>query len=451
MLSKRANTHLSVSFGKGLEKKVFLNWLAFFLFFCAALGAKPLSVRLASKSAILMNADTGAVLYEKRGHEQKYPASITKIATLLYALSQNGEKIDEIVSCPNHCLKRIQSSLKIAHNYRDPSYWLEPDGTHFWLKRGEKMPFLELLYGLMLSSGNDAANYIAHHVGGTIPKFMWELNAYVRSLGCENTHFCNPHGLHHPKHVTTAYDMALITREALKNSTICQIASAKEHIRPETNRQQARTFKQRNRLLQPGKFFYPKALGMKAGYHSQAHYTFVAVAKDKERTLIASLLDCQDVNALYRDAIRLFETAFAEEKEERLLFNKDENLFTREIKKGKTPLKASLLEDVTISYYLAEEPHVQIELNWEALELPIRAGEWVGEIHILNEMGHILERVPLCASQDVDKKGLFVLIDTFKRGFLALTPFRCGLMVFFLICLSLVVYFVLRLRKSSQT
>lgn len=422
----------------------------FFLFFWAALSAEPLKVKVAAKSAILINADTGAILYEKNAHAKKYPGSTTKIATLLYALKKYDGDLDEIVSCPYHCLKRINSSVKVAHNYRDPSYWLEPDGTHFWIKRGEKLSMRDLLHGMMLVSGNDASNYVAHRVGGTIPAFLRGMNGYFKSIGCRSTHFQNPHGLHHPKHVTTAHDLSLITKEALKNSAAQKIISTKEYERSETNLQNARTIKHTGQMLQPGKFYYSKSIGMKTGYHSNANYTFAGAARQGERTLIAILLDCENSNQRYRDAIRLFEAGFAQVEEERLLFKKDENFFTREIKRGKNALRASLLEDVSIRYFPAEEPNISIELNWEALELPIFEGTWVGEMHILDENQRILEKAPLYASRDVKKKSFFAFVDGLKMGSLDFTPLRNVLITFLLIAVSLITYSIFYFGKTNK-
>jgi len=155
--------------------KVSMRSLFFILFFALfiQLSADPLKLKVSAKSAILINAKTGAILYEKNAHSRAYPASLTKIATCLYALKKNNKELDELVTCPNHCLRKMNKSVKIAHNYKDPAYILEPDGTHFWIKRGEELPFRDLLYGMMLASGNDAANFIAHYIGGNIFFVGW--------------------------------------------------------------------------------------------------------------------------------------------------------------------------------------------------------------------------------------------------------------------------------------
>ena len=421
-----------------------MRLLLFFLTLSMGLGATPLKLNVSAKSAILINADTGAILYEKAAHDRVFPASITKIATCLYAL-KNQEDIDEVISCPSHCLRKMNKSVKVAHGYKDPAYLLEPDGTHFWIKRGEELPFRDLLYGLMLASGNDAANFIAHHVGGSIPKFMKGMNVYLKNLGCVDTHFCNPHGLHHPHHMTTAYDIALITKEALKYESIRTIAGTNEYERSATNLQAAKTVQQNNMLIQPGKFFYPRAIGMKTGYTSDAGYNLTSVAKEGGRTLIAVLLGCGDSHSRYKDAIRLFDTAFEQEKEHRLLFNKEENIFSRHIPKAKHSLQAVLKEDVSLSYYPAEEPDITIELNWEHLNPPVMQGSYVGALKVLTSKGDTLESIPLIAMQNVERSFYAIIGDGFKGEWKAPTELLTSLGVFLALGVFLSIYGIYRM------
>jgi len=315
-----------------------MRWILSLLLFITCLKAEPLPVNVSAQFAILMNAESGAILYEKQARERCFPASLTKMATGLYVALEKEESLDTLIACPQYCLQKMTKDLKVAHSYKDPAYFLEPDGTHYWLKEGEKLPLRDLLYGLMLASGNDAANTLAHHIGGSIPQFMEGLNSYLEKIGCRDTHFVNPHGLHHPDHWTTVYDLALIARECLKNPLMRTIVSTREHERVQTNLQAPKKVLNRDSLIQPGKFFYPRALGMKTGYHSDAGYTYACVARDGKRSLIAILLGHNDPLQRFRDAIHLFEAAFDEKLEERLLFNKEENSFTRKIQGGKEAL-----------------------------------------------------------------------------------------------------------------
>ncbi len=360
-----------------------------------------LDVRVVSKSAVLVNADTGAVLYDKQKDKVAYPASITKIASALYALKR-AENIDAMVLCPSECLTRICPKVKVTHNYTHPPHWLEYDGTTFGVMKNEVLPLKSLFLGMMLVSGNDAANVIAHHVSGNVLAFVEDLNDYLLSLGCENTQFKNPHGLHHPDHFTTPHDMARITMEALKEPQFRKIVSTLSHERPRTNKQGKKVVNQANRLLRKAtNFYYDKAFGIKTGYHSNAGYTLVAAAEHHGRTLIAVVLGSPNPKQRYRDAINLFDAAFAEKKEKRLLFRADENTFRRRIEGADSALLAGLKDDVWYDYYPSEEVEVRSFLHWDDHALPISEGTQVGELVICGDEGNQLFAVPLFAVGDV--------------------------------------------------
>src|SRR5262249_28551111 len=146
-----------------------------------------------------------------------YPASTTKIATSFYTLMQKSRSLHENVAAPKEALVIVTPYEKMRNNYtKYPAYVLETDGTHANIKAGEVMTIEDLMYATMLASGNDAANIIAYHLGGgSIPQFMDGMNCFLQKIGCTKTHFCNPHGLHHPEHVTTARDMARMAQCAL--------------------------------------------------------------------------------------------------------------------------------------------------------------------------------------------------------------------------------------------
>ena len=413
----------------------------FFVVFSTAFGEK-LKIPVSAKQAILMNADTGAVLYEKRSEELAYPASLTKIATCLYVIKTYKKDLNTIVHCPDYCLRSLSKAIKASRTYQDLPYLLEPDGSHYLLKKGEKLSIQELLYGLMIASGNDAANVLAHYTGGSISECVAGMNRYLKEIGCEKTHFSNPHGLHHPQHYSTAKDMALIVKEALKVPLIRTIVATKEHERPQTNLQPSKTFQNKNLLIQPGKFFYPQAIGMKTGYHSDAGYTYAAVAKHQDRTLIAVLLGCPgSYFECFQDAIQLFEAAFEEEKRERFLFNKEDNLFCRRLKGGKKGLQAVLTQDVIVSYYPAEEGELTIELNWEHKRPPLSRGAVVGTMRVLDQQGQEIHTSSLIAKEEVPRTFLSALADLIsvknvlskKSILLTLLGAACIYFLFFLI------------------
>ncbi|HEY2811126.1 MAG TPA: D-alanyl-D-alanine carboxypeptidase family protein [Rhabdochlamydiaceae bacterium] len=373
-------------------------------FFLPYLEGASIKVEVSAKGAILMNAETGAVLYEKNAHQPMFPASITKIVTALYALEKKTDlSLKDVIVADNETVATVAPHVRRVAGSKHPSHRLEYGGTHMGIKVGEALSFEVLLYGLMLASGNDAANTIAHYVSGSVPQFMHEVNAYAKSKGCTQTHLCNPHGLPWPDHVTTAYDMALLAREAVKNPLLCKIVKTVKCTRPATNMQPESFLYQHNALVKPGsKFYYPKAMGIKTGYTSAGGYTIVAAAEDPQRKLICVLLGCDQLEQRYKDAIALFEAAFNEKKMSRTLFSKEFDSFSSSIKGGKTLLEAVLPQDLIVEYFASEEQTFHSQIQWDdAVSLPIRRGQKVGQVRIVSEE-KTCALSPLFALKDVE-------------------------------------------------
>jgi len=400
------------------------RYLAFLLAF--TLEAAPLKLDVSARTAILMNPDNGAILYEKEPHALAFPASITKVATALYAIEKKGEALDEVAVANHDCITTISSHAKHASYGDHPPYRLESGGTHIGIRLGEALTLKVLLTGLLISSANDAANVIAHHISGDINRFVAELNSFLRSKGAKNTTFMNPSGLHHPHHVTTAYDMALITREALKHPFIRETVKIVRYQRPQTNKQGPSFLLQSNKLLRSGQYYYSKAIGVKTGYTTPAGYTLVAAAEKEGRVLIAVLLGCPDKGSRYRDAMKLFEAAFAEKPLSRVLFSSVYNHFTVDVPGAKKSLEAGLSEDFVLKYFPAEEPHLQAQISWKLLRLPIAEGEEVGRLELLNAEGGVYESKPIFAVRAVEKKWSRSAVDLCSRH-------RTALLVVFLV------------------
>lgn len=377
--------------------QAFLTYLFFSFFFFGQ--ACSLEVNLASEYAVLMNADTGAVLFEKDAHTPYYPASITKIATALYVLNKKENSLDEIATADQDAIGSITEEQKIKSNYKLPSYRMVVGGSHIGLKNGEQMSIKDLLYGLMLASGDDAANVLAKHLSGTIPAFMDELNLFIKELGLANTTFTNPHGLHHPQNQTTAYEMAILTKEALKNATFAQIVSTPRYSRPKTNKQDPIIWGQTNRLLRQGPYFYPKAIGVKTGSGFPALKSLVAAAQHEGRTLIAVLMHCKDKDELYKDAITLFEAAFSEQKVQRTLLSGGRQKYALELE-GSKPVPSYIENSITIQFYPSEEPGIKAQIIWDKASLPIAEGSRIGEIQLLTSEGKLIKAIPLLAAEE---------------------------------------------------
>jgi D-alanyl-D-alanine carboxypeptidase (penicillin-binding protein 5/6) len=172
---------------------------------------------------------------------------------------------------------------------------------------------------------------------------------------------------------------------------------------------------QSNRLLRRGQYFYPKAVGVKTGYHSMAGHTLVAAAENGERSLIAVVLNCPNAANRFKDAISLFETAFAEKKVVRTLFAKQYDTFNLHVSGGKIPLIAALAEDLQISYFPSEEPEFKAFLEWKSLTPPIRQGDFAGEIQLTTTEGKILGKGNLYATSTVEPTTLYRLTQFFHR------------------------------------
>ena len=347
-----------------------------------------------------MNAETGAVLWEKN----VIPPYILQVTTKMIMLCMLMRKSDlRWMRWSQHPMRLflLYPSVRRASNGTHPPYRLE-FGERIWELRLGRRFLQTLFYGLMLVSGNDAANVIAEHVSGDITTFTEEMNRFAYEKGCKNTVLRAPHGLPDENHKTTAYDLALLAREFLKNDLLCQIVKTKQWIRPQTNKQPESILHQKNALVKPGIFFYPKAIGIKTGYTIASGHCLVTAAVDQNRQLIAVLLGCEKRDQRYREAIALFEAAFNEKKVARTLFSKGFDIFSHEVKGGRDTLQAYLAQDIVLEYYPSEEPVFKISLSWEEMNLPIAAGQAVASIQVTSPKGKLLASAPLYAAKIVD-------------------------------------------------
>lgn len=369
--------------------------------FLLHLSLFSLEVNLISDAAILINAETGAILFEKNSSQKFYPASITKIATALYALNQVGNDLELDVEAKAEAIASILPSAKRKSNYKMPSHWVEVASNHIAIKKGEVLSLKSLLYAMMLESANDASNVIAQYVGGTISNFVKEVNSYLKYIGCKETNFTNAHGLHHPDHQTSARDMALIARTAMQNPIFREIVATVKYSVPASNKQPTRVLIQHNALLKKGSLYYPKATGIKTGGTSDALSTLVASAKHGDRSLIAVVLHCSKAKDTFVDVKNLFEAAFQEEKHLAKLINSGLQSYTLKMKGSDHLLKTYSKEDVAFSYYPSEVPKIKMQLKWNELSLPIEKDASVGSLLFTNETGATLKELVLYAQNSV--------------------------------------------------
>lgn len=263
-------------------------------------AAEPAPPSISADSGVLIDAATGQVLYEKNMNKVEFPASITKIMTTLLGIEKGN--LDDMVTMS-----------------RNAVFSIPRDSAHIALDTDEQIKLGDALMAAMLPSANEACNGIAEHISGSVEDFAKLMNERAVSAGALNTHFANPNGLHDKAHVTTAYDMAMITREALKNSEFRRILGTTSYQIPPTNKQaEIRYLWNTHQMLKETAFFYEKAIGGKTGYTSEALNTLVTVAKDGDRELIVVLLRNPSGGNNYRDTAKLFDYGFNDFKQVQL-------------------------------------------------------------------------------------------------------------------------------------
>ncbi len=245
-----------------------------------------------AEGAIVMEASTGLILYEKNAQKSYYPASITKIMTALLAI-ENSSMGDTVTFS------------------RNAIFDVELDSSRIGIDVGEQLTMQQCLYAILLESANEVTYAVAEHVAGSIPAFAKMMNERAKSLGCVNTNFTNPHGLHDENHYTSAYDMALITKEAMKNATFRKIFNTRTYQIPPTNIQsETRYLRNHHRFVLGQDYLYDDCIGGKTGYTSKAKYTLVSVAKRGDLELICVVMRDDSNEHQYTDTQKLFNYGF---------------------------------------------------------------------------------------------------------------------------------------------
>ncbi len=253
------------------------------------------------ETGILIDGRSGNVLYEVNSQKKMYPASTTKVMAALVAL--------DAVKAGKVSLKK---KITITAEMLEGLPW---DGSNMALKEGEVISFQDLLYGLMIPSGNDAAMAIAYTVSGSKAGFVDAMNRKAQKLKLTNTHFENPHGLHDENHYTTAADMAVIAQKAMQNKTFREIVKIAHVKIPPTNlTEEERYYINTNGLVSTmrySQYYYPEATGMKTGYTDEAGNCLVASAEKGGIELITVLFHGEGVEHSHKDTARLLDYGFS--------------------------------------------------------------------------------------------------------------------------------------------
>lgn len=337
----------------------------------------PEAPALTAASAVLMDVSSGRVLYAKNAHVQRPPASLTKVMTALLALEM-GRPEEQV---------RVSEAAAAA------------GGSSIWLEAGETQTLADLIYGLMLRSGNDCAEAIAEHVAGSVDDFVLLMNRRAADLGAVDTHFRNPHGLPASGHVSTAADLALVSRQALLRPDFARIVATRRHVIPWLGQPWDRAVYNENRLL----WLYPGADGVKTGWTNEAGRCLVASATRGGWQLVAVLLDAPE---MWTDATQLLDWGF-DSFRSMVLYAKGD-VVTRARVAGAAerwvPLAAG--EAVKVAVLPGEEDRVSLDVDPpDYVRSPLAKGTEVGTVRLVVD-GVPFCPVPLLAAESVPPGGL---------------------------------------------
>lgn len=251
----------------------------------------PHGPEIGADAAILMDADTGTILYAKNIYAQEYPASITKLITSVLAVENSS--MNDIVT----------------FSY-DAVFSVPYDGSKIGMDMGQELTMEQALYGVLVGSANEVANAVAEHISGTMDDFAVLMNEHAALLGCVNTHFVNANGLPDPDHYTCAYDMALIAREFFSYEILCKMSSTYYYYIAPTDKQPDEIeIYSHNRLLANGRYAYEYLVGSKTGYTDSARQTLVSCAERDGMRLICVVLK-EESPYQFEDTVALFDYGF---------------------------------------------------------------------------------------------------------------------------------------------
>ncbi len=297
--------------GRGIIRKVCALLVCAFLFplfsafatdeYNAAYPGNLTQDHIRAASAIVVNADTGEVLFEKNADELRYPASTTKILTVLLGILMGD--MDKTVVATSSALESLPS-----------------DSSNIPLAVGQEINFKDLLFATLVSSGNDGANLIAETIGGTQEGFVSIMNEAMYKYGCTSTHFVNPSGLHDDYHVTTARDLSILAREAMSHEAFREIAQLSSFPIPPNNIvNRTKTvsthdviFKKKSDNPDKQAYFYEYATGIKTGFTNPAGHCYVASAYKDGISLISVVLKESSYERCFADSIRLLNYGFSQ-------------------------------------------------------------------------------------------------------------------------------------------
>jgi len=335
-------------------------------------SAANISFASSAKAMCVIESDSGRVLAGKDSDKKLPMASTTKIVTALTVIN-NVQNLDEIIEIN-------PKSVGV-------------EGSSIYLKQNEQISIRDLLYGLMLRSGNDAAAALAYLVGGDLTNFAKLMNETAKNCGAINSNFVTPHGLDHEDHYTTAYDLALITAQALNNPTFKEIVSTKMHVVEATNMSDKRFMSNKNRLLNS----LEGCCGVKTGYTRKAGRCLVSAIDRDNTTYVCVVLNC---GPMFEESASLLNTAHGLYNN-RLIIDKNKEIYNEYIIDDKAG-KLYLYPEEDFRYPLLDEEIQDLALKYNVKLDDAKEGDCVGEIQVFFKKD-LIKTIKLYTMNKIDK------------------------------------------------
>ncbi len=374
----------------------------------------PTNFEVEAEGAMLVNMDTGDVLYEKNIDHKLYPASLTKLMTALI-LYENTKDVDtETITVSDYAIRSLQGT----------------DSSTGGLKVGEVLTVRQMLYVLLMSSANEGANAIAEHVSGSVEAFCEKMNQKAAELGMTGTHYINAHGLHDVEHYTTVSDMYKLSSKILTIDVLKEIVNTAQYKLEATNKNPSRTLTTTNLLmLNNGQkcisekyknqaYYYKYAKGIKTGYTNPAGRCLISTASKNGYNYMCILMNSpvlengRKIRVEFGDTKALFEWAF-NEFEYKIVLNAEEIV-------GEVPVDLSSDTDFisavpekslsAIVPKVADNSTVSLDIRWykETFSAPVEKGDFLGECDVVYA-GEVLGTVTLVAAQDVERSTMMYI------------------------------------------
>ncbi len=343
--------------------------------FASAAPAETLSEEsITAEAAVLIDSETGDILFEKNSSKKLGMASTTKIMTGILAIENCNP--DDIVTISQHA-----------------SY---TEGSSIYTREGEKISVETLIYGLLLKSGNDAATALAEHIAGSEEAFADMMNEKAKKLGLKNTHFVNPHGLYDPNHYTTAYELAMLARYAMQNKLFAKIVNTVKYVEETDEDRDNHIINNANKLIT----MYEEADGIKPGYTPETGRTLVGSATKDGWRVITVTLNCKDDWAEHK---KMFDYAF-DNYHRVTVAVKGESIGTYRVKGGDYGEVGGILKKgLKVAVKNGDPDTYKIKLDFEKLNAPVKKGMFVENARIETANGNKYE-VPVVTDGAVKRK-----------------------------------------------